>query len=183
VAQIGYIVLGASFASQAGLQAGIVHLFNHALAKGGLFLAVACLALHCRDLRIDSLGGVAARMPWTAAALLVCGFSLIGVPGTAGFISKWLLIVAALEIHAWGWLLVAVIVVSSLMAVVYIWRIVESLYFRAPVEGNTPPGEAPLPLLLMAWLVAALNVGFGLFPALPLELADRAALLLMRHTL
>jgi multicomponent Na+:H+ antiporter subunit D len=127
VAQIGYILLGASFVSQAGLSASLMHLFNHALAKGGLFLAVACLAYHYRDLRLDQLGGAAARMPWTCAALLVCGFSLIGIPGTAGFISKWLLLSAALESGPWGWGLVAVILVSSLMAVVYIWRIVEAL--------------------------------------------------------
>ena len=69
-------------------------------------------------------------MPLTSAALVVCGFSLIGVPGTAGFISKWLLIAAALESGPWGWVLVVVILVSSLMAVVYIWRIVEAALLR-----------------------------------------------------
>jgi multicomponent Na+:H+ antiporter subunit D len=178
VAQIGYILLGASFISQAGLSASILHLFNHALAKGGLFLAVACLAYHYRDLRLDQLGGAAARMPWTCAALVVCGFSLIGVPGTAGFISKWLLIVAALESGPLGWLLVVVILLSSLMAVVYIWRIVETLYFRVPAKGNGSTSEAPLQMLLVTWLVALLNIFFGLFPGVPLELANSAAKLL-----
>jgi multicomponent Na+:H+ antiporter subunit D len=181
VAQIGYILLGASFVSQAGLSASLMHLFNHALAKGGLFLAVACLAYHYRDLRLDQLGGAAARMPWTCAALLVCGFSLIGIPGTAGFISKWLLLSAALESGPWGWGLVAVILVSSLMAVVYIWSIVEALYFRASVEGDSPALEAPLQLLLVTWLVALLNIFFGLFPGVPLELANSAAALLLGH--
>jgi multicomponent Na+:H+ antiporter subunit D len=155
-----------------------MHIFNHALAKGGLFLAVACLAYHYRDLRLDQLGGAAARMPWTCAALVVCGFSLIGIPGTAGFISKWLLISAALESGPWGWGLVAVILVSSLMAVVYIWRIVEALYFRAAVDGYSLPAEAPLQLLLVTWLVALLNIVFGLFPGVPLELANSTATLL-----
>lgn len=178
VAQIGYILLGASFISQAGLSASVMHLFNHALAKGGLFLAVACLAYHYRDLRLEQLGGAAVRMPWTSAALVVCGFSLIGIPGTAGFISKWLLIVAALESGPLGWLLVAVILVSSLMAVVYIWRIIETLYFRVPVEADSPASEAPLQLLLVTWLVALLNIFFGLFPDVPLALANSAAKLL-----
>ncbi len=178
VAQIGYILLGASFISQAGLSASVMHLFNHALAKGGLFLAVACLAYHYRDLRLDQLGGAAARMPWTCAALVVCGFSLIGIPGTAGFISKWLLIVAALESGPLGWLLVVVILLSSLMAVVYIWRIVETLYFRAPAEGNSTASEAPLQMLLLTWMIALLNIFFGLFPGVPLELANSAAKLL-----
>jgi multicomponent Na+:H+ antiporter subunit D len=181
IAQIGYILLGASFVSMAGLSASAVHLFNHALAKGGLFLAVACLAYQYRDLRLDQLGGAAARMPWTCAALVVCGLSLIGVPGTAGFISKWLLISAAMESGPWGWSLVAIILVSSLMAVVYIWRIVEALYFQPPVEGegDTPVSEAPLQLLLVTGLVAILNIYFGLFPHVPLELANSASALLM----
>jgi multicomponent Na+:H+ antiporter subunit D len=179
VAQIGYILLGASFVSQAGLSASTMHMFNHALAKGGLFLAVACLACHFRDLRLSELGGAARRMPLTCAALVVCGLSLIGVPGTAGFISKWLLITAALESGPWGWSLVVVILVSSLMAVVYIWRIVEALYFQqAAAKGDTPVAEAPLQLLLVTCTVALLNLFFGLFPAIPLALANGAATLL-----
>ena len=179
VAQIGYILLGASFLSLAGLTASALHIFNHALAKGGLFLAVACLAYQYRDLRLNQLGGASARMPWTCAAFVVCGLSLIGVPGTAGFISKWVLINAALESGAWGWALVAIILVSSLMAVVYIWRIVEALYFQEPVEGNDQISEAPIQILLVTGLVAVLNIYFGLFPQVPLELANSAAVLLL----
>ena len=183
VAQIGYILLGASFVSLAGLSASAMHIFNHALAKGGLFLAVACIAYQYRDLRLDQLGGVASRMPFTCAALVVCGLSLIGVPGTAGFISKWLLISAALENSQWGWVLVAVILVSSLMAVVYIWRIVEAVYFGVPVEGDSPVTEAPLQLLAVTWLVAILNIVFGVFPQVPLQLANSAAALLLEGVL
>ena len=183
VAQIGYILLGASMVSDAGLTAGITHLFNHALAKGGLFLAVACLAFRFADLRLDRLGGAGANMPWTCAAFVVCGFSLIGIPGTAGFVSKWLLITAAMEFGAWGWALVIVILVSSLMAVVYIWRIVEALYFQAPAEEGAVAGEAPLQLLVFAWVAAGLNLVFGLYPSLAVGLASDAATLLMGYAL
>jgi len=179
IAQIAYILLGTSFVSMAGLSASAVHMFNHALAKGGLFLAVACLAYQYRDLRLDQLGGASTRMPWTCAAFVVCGLSLIGVPGTAGFISKWMLISAALETGTWGWGLVAIILISSLMAVVYIWRVVEALYFQAPIEGDVPMSEAPVQLLLVTGLVALMNIYFGLFPHVPLELANSAAALLL----
>lgn len=183
VAQIGYIILGASFVSESGLAASVMHVFNHALAKGGLFLAVAGIAYHYRDLRLEQLAGAATRMPLTCAALVACGFSLIGIPGTAGFISKWLLIRAALETGPLGWLLVAVILISSLMAVVYIWRIVEALYFnKASVDSEAAISEAPAQLLLVTWLVALLNIGFGLFPALPLKLANASAALLMGYS-
>ena len=182
VAQIGYIMLGASFVSQAGLVAAFAHMFNHALAKGGLFLAVACLACHYRDLRLDQLAGAARTMPLTAAAFVVCGFSLIGIPGTAGFISKWLLIGAALERDSSAFVLVAIILASSLMALVYVWRVVETLYFRPAVAEAERPGEAPLQLLLVTWTVALANIGFGLFPQFPLALSSAAADLLLGHT-
>lgn len=181
VAQIGYILLGASIATPAGISAAVTHLFNHALAKGGLFLAVACLACRYTDLRLDRLGGAATRMPWTSAALVLCGLSLIGIPGTAGFISKWLLVEAALQTGPWGWVLVAAILISSLMALMYIWRIVEALYFRGAPRKDSASAEAPLQLLAITWLVALLNLVFGLYPALPLALARDAAGLLVGH--
>ena len=143
VAQIGYIILGASFMTYEGLTASTIHMFNHALAKGALLLAVAGLATRFDDLRLDQLGGAAARMPLTAAALVVAGFSLVGVPATAGFISKWLLIVAALEQGVVGIGLVVLILVSSLMALVYVWRIIETLYFKPVQQGDTARREAP----------------------------------------
>lgn len=179
IAQIGYILLGASFLSFEGLSASAAHLFNHALAKGGLFLAVACLAYHYRDLRLSQLGGAAKRMPWTCAAIVICGLSLIGVPGTAGFISKWMLINAALETGSSAIGLISVILISSLMAVVYVWRIVESLYFQEPVEDGATVSEAPMQLLVVTGVVALLNIYFGLFPQVSLELSNSAAAILM----
>ncbi len=182
VAQIGYIILGASFVTTAGLTASSVHLFNHALAKGGLFLAIAGLAYHYRDLRLDQLAGAAKTMPWTAAAIVVCGLSLVGVPGTAGFISKWLLIEAVFDNGGHAWLLVAIILVSSLMALAYVGRIIETLYFK-PAVVSQAPGEAPLQILLVTVLLALANIVFGLFPSFPLALAGQAAELLLSHTL
>src|SRR5690606_14556685 len=106
VAQIGYIMFGASLVSLAGLTGGIAHMFNHALAKGALFLALASLATAYPTLTIDRIAGAAKRMPFTMAAFVVAGLSLIGIPGTAGFISKWYLVLAAVEGGVPGALLV-----------------------------------------------------------------------------
>jgi multicomponent Na+:H+ antiporter subunit D len=181
VAQIGYILLGASMVSVPGLSASLLHMFNHALAKGALFLAVLCLALRVTSLDLRQLAGAARQMPWTMGALVLGGLSLIGVPGTAGFISKWYLVSAALNEGALGVLLVAVIVIGSLMALVYIWRIVETAWFQAPAEGAATLTEAPLPVLLVTWSVALGNLWFGLAPAMPLRLSTAAAESLMRH--
>jgi len=183
VAQIGYIVLGASMVSVAGLSAGLLHMFNHALSKGALFLAVMCLSTRFESLNLQDLAGAARRMPWTLAALVMAGLSLIGVPGTAGFVSKWYLITAALERGPSGWVLVTVIVLGSLMAVAYVWRIVEAAWFSHPpaVERSGTPGEAPVTMLALTWIAALSNVWFGLSTQVPLELATTAATILLRH--
>ena len=179
VAQIGYILLGASLLSHEGLTASMVHMLNHALAKGALFLVVACLGLRLLDLRIDALGGVAKQMPLTCAAFVVAGLSLVGVPGTAGFISKWLLISALMEQGAQGLVMVALVLVSSLMALVYVWRIIETLYFKPAIADRPELKEAPLPLLAVTLLLASLNIVFGVFPELPIDLSKSAALVLL----
>jgi multicomponent Na+:H+ antiporter subunit D len=183
VAQIGYIVLGASMVSVSGLSAGLLHMFNHALSKGALFLAVMCLSMRLGGLNLQDLAGAARRMPWTMAALVVAGLSLIGMPGTAGFVSKWYLMTAALQQGLLGWVLVAVIVLGSLMAVAYVWRIVEAAWFKeAPAgDGAAAPGEAPAGMLALTWLAALANVWFGLVTQVPRELATTAATILLGH--
>lgn len=179
VAQIGYMMLGASLVTATGLTAATLHMFNHALAKGGLFLAIAAIAVVAAGCRLSDIAGLARRMPWTFAALVVAGLSLIGVPGTAGFISKWYLINAALELETGGVALVALILISSLMAVVYVWRIVEAAYFGEPGEQKT--ASVPPALVVMLWFVAIANIGFGIAPELPLSLAATAADILLGH--
>ena len=175
VAQIGYIMLGASLVSEAGLTASILHIFNHSLAKGTLFLAVAGLALRANSLRLDGIAGAAKAMPWTMAAFVIGAFSLIGIPGTAGFISKWYLILAVLDKGWLGVVLVLAIVVGSLLAVVYVWRVVEAAYFQAPPEAGAATREAPLELLLVTWAAALANLYFGIFTEVPIELSSMAA--------
>ena len=174
VAQIGYMVVGISLVSIPGLTASILHLFNHALMKGALFLVLGCIACRQSSFRIGDLAGLGRRMPWTMAAFTVGGVSLIGIPLTAGFVSKWYLVLAALE--GGSWWLAAVIVASSLLAVVYVWRVVEAAYFKRPPDGvGIERREAPLSLLVPTWILAAANVYFGLDTSLPVGVADHAA--------
>jgi len=181
VAQVGHVVLGASLMTATGLTAGIVHMFNHALAKGTMFLAVACLATRIPSLRLENLAGIGRLMPWSMAAFMLAALSLIGIPGTAGFISKWYLVSAALDEGALGLAVVAVIVVSSLMAVAYVWRVTEIAYFRAPPEPDTATREAPPLMLAVLWMAALANVWFGLLPGRPLSLSGEAAVTLLGH--
>lgn len=184
VAQIGYILLAFSLLSTAGLTAAIVHLFNHGLIKGALFMAVGTLVLRTGSSKLDDLAGIGKTMPLTMLAFCLAGVSLIGVPLTAGFISKWYLISAVLEHGSLGRMLLGAILVSSLMAVVYVWKVVEMAYFREPSEEQLRRAqgqrrEAPLGMTIMLSLVVAANFWFGLDTSLPLGLANMEAALLM----
>ncbi|MHA7839708.1 MAG: monovalent cation/H+ antiporter subunit D family protein [bacterium] len=175
IAQIGYMTLGFSLATTAGLAAGMIHLFNHALMKGALFLVAACVTWRIGATRIESMRGLGRSMPWTMSALVVSGLALVGVPGTAGFVSKWALVSAALEREAV--FLAFLVMASSLLAMVYVWRLVETVYFGEPVvvEGEPKRGEAPLRLLIPTWILAAASVYFGLFSGFAVEVSELAA--------
>lgn len=177
LAQIGYMVLGLSLASVTGLTGGIVHLFNHALMKSGLFLALACVVLRLGSTRLEDFAGLGRRMPITMAAFVGGGLGLIGVPLTAGFISKWYLVLGALE---GGYQPVAVLILlSSLLAVIYVWKVVEVAYFQPPPEGAAEVEEAPWSLLLPTWVLIGATVYFGVSTDLTVGVAQRAAALLI----
>ena len=95
VSQVGYMLLGIALVSEIGLTGGISHIFNHAIIKACLFLAVGCVFFSTGITRIDDMAGIGRRMPLTMGAFVIAGLGLIGVPGTAGFISKWYLIQGA----------------------------------------------------------------------------------------
>ncbi len=173
LAQIGYMVLGLSLLTVNGFTGGIVHLFNHALMKSGLFLALAAIALRLGSTQLRDLAGIGRQMPWTMAAFVGAGLSLIGVPLTVGFVSKWYLVLGALERGLWP--VAVAILLSSLLALVYIWRVVEVAYFQAPAEGAVPVREAPLGLLVPLWLLVGATVFFGIFTGASAGVAEQAA--------
>ena len=177
VAQVGYMVLGISLANVEGLTGGIVHLFNHALTKCALFMAAGCYFLRIGSVHVDDLRGIGKRMPVTTAAFVVGGLGLIGVPGTAGFVSKFYLVYGALQSGVWP--VAILILASSLIAVAYVWRVVEVAYFDAPPEGSARPGEAPLSMLVPMWVAAGASLWFGVFTAGSAGIASRAAALLL----
>ncbi len=166
------MALGIGFSTVTGLTAGIVHLFNHALIKGGLFLAMGCIALRLGSVHLDEMRGLGRVMPVTMFAWVLGGLGLIGVPATAGFISKWYLIQAALERGLWP--VAALVLISSLLALVYVWRVVEVAYFNPP-KHDLGPREAPLLMLLCTWVLIGASLYFGLFTTWSAGIARRAA--------
>ncbi len=180
IAQIGYMILGFSIGSQSGLKAAILHVFNHALMKGAIFMAIAGVVYRLGSAEIKNLKGIGKTMPLTTAAIVVGGLSLIGVPLTVGFISKWYLIVALMEQGLW--IVIAAVLLGSLLAVVYVWKFVEIAYFQLPDDRNTEIKEAPFSILLATWLLVIGNIYFGVNTDFTIVVSEFAVLELFGGT-
>ena len=180
VSQIGYIIVGLSLATSAGVAAAFLHIAAHAVIKATLFALAGWLALRLGGVQLQQLAGLGRRMPWTFAAFVLGGLGLIGVPLTAGFISKWALLLALIEAGQL-WVLGALLV-SSLLAVVYVWRIVEAMWFTpAPenIDGAAPGTAEAWPVAISIAVLSALSlaIGLGLLPVADWSLAAANALL------
>lgn len=160
VAQVGYMILGISIGNAPALAGGIIHMFNHALMKGALFMALGCVFYVIGSVKLEDMAGLGKRMPLTAAAIVAGGFSLIGVPLTVGFVSKFYLVQGALAAGMWP--IALMIMLSSLLAVIYVWRVVEIMYFRSPAIGSEKQTEAPLSLLVPTYVLLGAAFWFGI---------------------
>lgn len=173
VAQIGYITLGISFGVKTGLTGGLVHLVNHAFMKGALFMCTGAIMYRLGSVKLDDLAGIGRRMPVTMALFAAAGLSLIGVPGTVGFVSKYYLATAAIETGQ-TWLAFA-IMLSSLLAVVYIGRVIEVAYFREPTAKVMMVEDPPASMLIPTVILVLACYYFGIDAELTSSTAAKAA--------
>lgn len=176
VAQIGYIVLGAAIANQTAMIGGLMHILNHALMKGSLFLVVGIIVYRTGIEEIAGLKGMGKKMPVSMAAFTVGGLSMIGVPLTVGFISKWYIAIGALRADMWY--LIPVIILSSLLTAVYFWRIIDSIYFQK-TEVRSQTAEAPAGMLIPTVILAGLCIFFGIAAFIPVSIVQKAAIMLL----
>ncbi|WP_068546984.1 monovalent cation/H+ antiporter subunit D family protein [Thalassotalea crassostreae] len=173
IAQIGYMIVGFSLSTVTGLTATLLHMFNHALMKGAIFLALAAIIYRLGNADLKNLQGLGRQMPLTMAAIVIGGLSLIGVPLTVGFVSKWYLLMALIEQDLWP--IVVLILIGSMLAVIYVWRIVEVAYFKEPLDKNAPVKEAPLSFIIPIWTLVIANIYFGIDTRLSVQVAEAAA--------
>ncbi|MFW5931684.1 MAG: complex I subunit 5 family protein [Desulfohalobiaceae bacterium] len=173
VAQVGYIGLGIGLASPLGIIGAVLHILNHACMKACLFLVSGSLRFRLGHSWIPRFEDSLRRtMPWTAAAFAVAAISMIGLPPTAGFFSKWYLALGSIEQA--NWIFLVVLIVSSLLNAVYFFRILERMYLRPQDEellqarGDTAElarHEAPASMLAPTLILAASLILLGLFNA------------------
>jgi len=166
VGQLGFVAVGIGMGSALGLVGALLHVLNHAAMKGCLFLVGGAVRLRTGAVEVSRFAGLGRRMPWTMACFTLAALSMIGIPPTAGFFSKWTLALASLE--ARQWVFFAVIVASSLLTAVYLFRVLESVYLKAE-DPDAEPGagpplreEPPAALLLPIGVLAAAVLALGL---------------------
>jgi len=173
ISQIGFITLGISLATTSGLTAAIVHIANHAITKGAIFLLLGCIAFNFANPSVENIKGLGKTMPLVAIGIVITGLSLIGVPGTVGFISKWNLIFAILEKD---FLLIAFLTLgSSLITIIYVWKLVEMMYLNEPNNNRKNLQKIPFIMNISSLLLVLLCLYFGLNPSWILEGATSAA--------
>ena len=180
VAQVGYMILAMSLANESGLTASLAHIFNHALIKSALFIAVGCVVFRVGVSDSVAFKGIGRRMPFTMVAFSLAGLSLIGVPFTAGFVSKWMLLQALFESGAG--LLAVLIAGTSLLAVIYVGKVVELAFFQAPSPSSMTDRAREAPILMQAalWILVLANLYFGLDTSVTIDAAGEAARALLQ---
>lgn len=180
IAQLGYMFTAICMANQAGLTAAIIYIVNHAVIKTALFIAVGCIFYRVGSARLSDHNYLIQSMPWTVSAFIVAGLSIVGLPITAGFVSKWYLVSAAIE-SGW-WPIAVMILLSSLMAIMYIGKIIEVFCFNTNAKSTSQKPEikeSPFIMLLPLWFLVLLSLYIGINPSFVVDFAELAASQLM----
>ena len=174
ISQIGYILTALGLCTGIGIAGGLYHAINHTLFKGLLFLVAGSVLYGTGTTYLEKLGGLARKMPQTAALFLVGAFSISGIPPFNGFASKWMIYQAtfekAAETGSIGYALVTVVcVVTSVLTLASFVKVGQSVFF-----GQLPPEyenvkETPLSMRIPMWIMAALCLFSGLFPDLMIK--------------
>jgi len=170
VSQLSYVILAVALFTPWGIAAAAMHIAAHAFGKITLFFAAGSIYTAAHRTEVSQLDGIGRRMPWTMAAFTIGSLSMIGLPPTAGFVSKWFLLGGAWQ--AGSTLAVATIVVSTLLNAGYFLPIVWRAFFRPPPDDDHPHGEAPWPIVVALSGTAALTVLYFVFADVPAGLAS-----------
>jgi multicomponent Na+:H+ antiporter subunit D len=179
ISHIGYIFLGLTAFTADGLTGAMYHMLDHGLAKACLFLCAGSFIYIKGYRRIEQLKGAWQQMPWTCLAFALAAWSVIGLPPSAGFVSKWYLIVGNIE--AGRELYVVILLVGAILAAVYCFRVIYYMFFQPAEEGawEGTVRDAPLSMTAPVWALSLGTLFFGVFSYLVIpRLLDAARFLL-----
>ena len=169
IAQLSYVVMAAAILKPLAEVGAAIHIVAHAFGKITLFFAAGAIYVASKKTEIYQLRGIGRRMPWTMAAFSIGALSMIGVPPTAGFVSKWYILAGAFQANN----LVAIftIIASTALNAAYFLPILYLVWFEREDSGGREHGEAPFAAVLALCLTALLTLAFFLFngPVIELE--------------
>ncbi|NCP78742.1 MAG: hypothetical protein GW833_06220 [Desulfuromonadales bacterium] len=174
IGQLSYIILAVSLLNKSGITGGTTHIFMHAFGKITLFFCAGAIAVHAHKTRISEFDGLGRSMPWTFGAFTVGCLAIIGLPPTGGFVSKWLIVTAAIK--AGMPVIAGLLLVSSLLKAWAFFPIIFRAYFQAVPEGeHHPEGDASWLMRLPLLMTALGSILLFFFPGHILELAGAFA--------
>jgi multicomponent Na+:H+ antiporter subunit D len=182
VSQLSYVTLAAAILAPISIVGAAMHIAAHALGKVTLFFAAGAIYTAAHKTEVSQLDGIGRRMPWTMGAFAIGALSMIGIPPTAGFLSKWFMLMGAFEREQL--FAIAIIIISTLLNAAYFMPIIWCAFFKAlpapTADGHDDGhghseahGEAPWPMVLALTTTAACTVLLFFWPDVPLELAQR----------
>ncbi|KQW66607.1 monovalent cation/H+ antiporter subunit D family protein [Ensifer sp. Root127] len=170
VSQLSYIVLGVVLLSPVAMVGGIIHIAAHAFSKITLFFCAGSIYCASGKRNISDMAGIGRRLPWTMGAFFVGSLSMIGVPPTAGFVSKWYLALGSVEAGEIAFLIV--LLVSSVLNAAYFLPVSYVAFFGTEVQ-ESPATVREIPMMTIPLVATAiLSVLMGIFPGYFLALAD-----------
>ncbi len=149
VAQIGYIAIGLAMGNMYGFIGAVLHIINHAFMKSSLFLVIGGIEYRFGEVNLYRLGGMNKKMTISTITVLLASLSMIGLPPTCGFFSKWYLMLGAYTGAQYFY--IAVLVISSLLNAIYFFRIIEQMFIQREAsltEVHPHKGKLGLPLAM-----------------------------------
>jgi multicomponent Na+:H+ antiporter subunit D len=184
VSQLSYIILGAVLLAPSSIVGGVFHIASHAFAKITLFFCAGSIYCASRRKNISELSGIGRYLPWTMTAFFIGSLSMIGIPPTGGFISKWYLIIGTVEAKQLAFLVV--LLLSSVLNAIYFLPISYKAFFEAeekPPDGSNSSTTQQLPadqdikeiplVTIPLMITAVLSLLLGVYPHYFLSLAQR----------
>jgi multicomponent Na+:H+ antiporter subunit D len=170
VSQLSYIVLGAVLLSPVAMVGGIIHIAAHAFSKITLFFCAGSIYCASGKRNISDMGGIGRKLPWTMGAFFVGSLSMIGVPPTVGFVSKWYLALGSVEAGDIAFLIV--LLVSSVLNAAYFLPVSYTAFFGTAAQ-ESPATVREIPMMTVPLVATAiLSVLMGIFPDYFLALAQ-----------
>jgi multicomponent Na+:H+ antiporter subunit D len=164
VSQLSYVILGVALLTPSGIEGGLLHIANHAFSKITLFFCAGAIYVTAHKKKISEMGGLGRVMPFTFGAFAIASLSMIGAPPVAGFVSKWYLLLGALDAGSIG--ILVVLLTSTVLNAAYFAPVVYHAFFGKPPAGDAHhhQQEAHPAMLIPLSITAAISVLIGFYP-------------------